>query len=84
MVVYVAKTRNEGRNLLPLKDLEYLSTLLYIIGESNPLIKVKEFIQAIRRNEDKKLSIEYKILEQAVPGFLWKKKRSNIIHNQSV
>ena len=51
MVVYVAKTRNEGRNLLPLKDLEYLSTLLYIIGESNPPIKVKEFIQAIRRNE---------------------------------
>lgn len=74
MVVYVAKTRNEGRNLLPLKDLEYLSTLLYIIGESNPLIKVKEFIQAIRRNEDKKLSIEYKILNKLCPVFYGRKK----------
>ena len=74
MVLYVAKTRNEGRNLLPLKDLEYLSTLLYIIGESNPPIKVKEFIQAIRRNEDKKLSIEYKILNKLCPVFYGRKK----------
>lgn len=60
------KSRNQGRNPLPLRDLGHTRDYLFLIGSSLQL-RSKDFFQSIRRNEDKKMSYEYKIFKKLCP-----------------
>lgn len=66
-----------GRNLLPFMNLKSVSDYLYKVGSKDPPVKVKDFIQDIRRDNThnevtgrkKKMSYEYKILAKLCPAY---------------
>ena len=71
---YMSKS---GRDLLPFKNLKLMSDYLHRVGSKDPPIRVRDFIQDIRRDDTrdqktghkKKMSYEYKILAKLCPSY---------------